>query len=80
MARPVKLRCVAQLPRTSFFRPVGVPVNALQGVCLSLEEIESIRLKDLEGLDQEGSAQKMRISRSTFIAYWRRAGKNWLML
>ena len=66
MARPVKLRCVAQLPSTSFFRPVGVPVNVLQGVCLSLEEIESIRLKDLEGLDQEGCAERMRISRPTF--------------
>ena len=66
MARPVKLRCVAQLPNTAFFRPVGIPTNALQGVCLSVEEVESIRLKDLEGLEQEECAQKMRISRPTF--------------
>jgi len=31
-----------------------------------VEEIESIRLKDFEGLDQEGCAQRMRISRPTF--------------
>jgi len=66
MARPVKLRCVAQLPGTGFFRPAGIPTNALQGVCLSVEEIESIRLKDLEGLEQEECAQRMHISRPTF--------------
>ena len=49
MARPEKLRCVAQLPNVGFFKPAGIPANALQSVCLSLEELESIRLKDLEG-------------------------------
>jgi len=66
LARPVKLRCVAQLPSTGFFRPVGPAASVLQKVCLSVEEIESIRLKDLEGLEQEESAQKMHISRPTF--------------
>lgn len=66
MARPAKLRYVAQLPGVGFFRPVGVPANVLQGVRLSVEEIESIRLKDLEGLDQEECAQRMHISRPTF--------------
>ncbi len=66
MARPVKLRCVAQLPGAGFFRPVGIPANLLQGVCLSVEEIEAIRLKDLEGLEQEECAQRMHISRPTF--------------
>jgi len=66
MSRPVKLRCVAQLPGAGFFRPVGIPANVLQGVCLSVEEVESIRLKDLEGLEQEECAQRMHISRPTF--------------
>ena len=66
MARPAKLRCVAQLPNIGFFRPMGIPANALQSVRLSLEELESIRLKDLEGLEQEECAQQMRISRPTF--------------
>jgi predicted DNA-binding protein (UPF0251 family) len=66
MARPAKLRCVAQLPTAGFFKPVGVPVSVLQRVRLSLEEVESIRLKDLEGLEQEECAQQMRISRPTF--------------
>jgi predicted DNA-binding protein (UPF0251 family) len=66
MARPVKLRCVAQLPNTGFFRPVGIPVNVLQGVRLSVEEAEAIRLKDLESLEQEECADKMHVSRPTF--------------
>jgi predicted DNA-binding protein (UPF0251 family) len=66
MARPEKLRCVAQLPNVGFFRPVGIPASALQGVRLSLEELESIRLKDLDGLEQEECAQQMRVSRPTF--------------
>jgi predicted DNA-binding protein (UPF0251 family) len=66
MSRPEKLRCVAQLPNVGFFKPVGIPAHALQGVRLSLEELESIRLKDLEGLEQEECAQQMRVSRPTF--------------
>jgi predicted DNA-binding protein (UPF0251 family) len=66
MARPGKLRQVAQLPRMSFFRPAGIPANVLQRIRLLVEEAKAIRLKDLEGLDQEACAQKMRISRPTF--------------
>ncbi len=66
MSRPVKLRYVAQLPSTAFFRPVGIPGGSLQEVRLSLEEAESIRLKDLEGLEQEECAERMHISRPTF--------------
>jgi len=41
-------------------------MSNLQTVHLSLEELESMRLKDLEGLEQEDCAQQMRISRPTF--------------
>jgi predicted DNA-binding protein (UPF0251 family) len=57
---------VAQVPQVGFFKPAGIPVNELQAIRLSLEEIESMRLKDLEGLEQEECAQQMRISRPTF--------------
>ena len=66
MARPAKLRCVAQLPNVGFFKPAGIPASALEGIRLSLEELESIRLKDFERLEQEECAQQMRISRPTF--------------
>lgn len=38
----------------------------LEEVCLSVEEVEALRLKDLEGLEQEQCAQRMHISRPTF--------------
>ena len=35
-------------------------------MCLSVEEAEAIRLKDLDGLEQEECAQRMNVSRPTF--------------
>jgi predicted DNA-binding protein (UPF0251 family) len=66
MPRPAKLRCVARLPNASLFKPAGIPASGLQSVRLSLEELEAMRLKDLEELEQEDCARQMRISRPTF--------------
>lgn len=66
MPRPVKFRRVDFIPRVAAFKPVGVPLSALDQVSLSIEEAEAIRLKDLEGLQQEDCAEQMRISRPTF--------------
>ena len=57
-ARKVAMCC--SIAECGLFRPVGITANTLQGVTLSLEEVESIRLKDLEGLEQEECAQQMR--------------------
>jgi predicted DNA-binding protein (UPF0251 family) len=59
-------RRVDYLPRITSFKPAGVPVAQLQETRISIEEVEAIRLKDLEGLEQEESARKMNVSRSTF--------------
>ncbi len=66
MARPVKWRHVAALPQATYFKPAGVPLRALEDVALTVEEAEAIRLKDLEGLEQEECAESMRVSRPTF--------------
>jgi len=66
MPRPLKCRRVAFLPEATYFKPAGVPLRLLDEVILSVEEAEAIRLKDLEGLAQAPSAEKMNISRSTF--------------
>lgn len=66
MPRPPKCRRVAFLPSVTYFKPAGIPLRALQEVRLSLEEAEAIRLKDLEGLEQEEGAGRMNISRPTF--------------
>ena len=66
MGRPLLWRRVNFIPPITYFKPAGVPLTALQEVCLSVEEAEAIRLKDLEGLEQEECAQRMSVSRSTF--------------
>ena len=66
MPRPPKLRCVSFIPQITHFQPVGVPLPRLKEICLSVEEAEAIRLKDLEGLEQKECAQRMHISRPTF--------------
>ncbi len=66
MGRLPLWRRVHNLPRVNYFKPSGVTSAQLQEVILSIEEAEAIRLKDLEGLEQEECAQKMKISRSTF--------------
>ena len=54
------------MPQITYFKPAGVPLASLQEICLSVEEAEAIRLKDLEGLELEECAQKMNVSRTTF--------------
>ena len=57
MPRPPKCRRVAFLPQATYFKPAGVPLRILDEVVLSVEEAEAIRLKDLEGLEQEEGAE-----------------------
>lgn len=64
--RPPKWRRVSFIPQVTYFKPAGIPLRNLQEVHLSVEEAEAIRLKDLEGLEQEECAEKMNISRPTF--------------
>lgn len=66
MPRPPKCRRVEFLPDVTYFKPAGIPLRVLKEVRLSVEEAEAIRLKDLIGLDQEQSAERMNISRPTF--------------
>lgn len=66
MGRRQRWRRVSSIPQISYFKPVGSPMAELEEVKLLVEEAEAIRLKDLEGMEQEACAEKMNISRSTF--------------
>ena len=48
------------------FKPCGLPNHTLETLQLSKDEMEAIRLADLEGLYHENAANKMEISRPTF--------------
>ena len=66
MPRPCKCRNVHSSPQADYFKPRGIPLSQLEEVILTIDELEAIRLADLEGLYQEDAAKKMNISRQTF--------------
>ena len=66
MTRPCCLRHIDANPCVVYFKPAGIPVRMLEEVILTLDELESLRLADLNGLYQEQAAEKMKISRPTF--------------
>lgn len=66
MPRPRKCRIIECKPDATYFKPRGIPLVDLVEVSLSIDELESIRLADLEGLYHKDAAAKMQISRQTF--------------
>ena len=66
MPRPCRCRRIRCKPDANYFKPRGIPLDMLEEVNLTLDELEAVRLADLEGLYQEDAAKKMNISRQTF--------------
>lgn len=66
MPRPRHFRRVGCLPQANFYKPRGIPLSILQHINLTVDELEAIRLADLQGLYQQHAAEKMNISRQTF--------------
>lgn len=66
MPRPIKCRRVACMPGVTYFKPAGIPLRMLDEVSISVEELEAMRLKDIEKLKQQQCARRMDISRSTY--------------
>ncbi|MBN1941406.1 MAG: DUF134 domain-containing protein [Candidatus Diapherotrites archaeon] len=75
MVRPKKNRFVEAEPETTYFKPRAIPLSELEEVCLSIEEIEALKLKFLNELEQEEAAKKMQVSRTTFWRIFSSAGK-----
>lgn len=66
MSRPTKFRRVEFFPENNYFVPIGKPKCDLKEIILKVEELEAMRLKDIEELNQEECAKRMKISRQTF--------------
>jgi len=66
MPRPRCQRWIGFVPDATYFKPAGIPLRALAEVIVTLDEIEALRLADLEGRYQEEAAERMKISRPTF--------------
>ncbi len=67
MGRPVKWRRIEQMPSFRHFSP-DLPKSRgePEEIILLVEELEAIRLKDQEMLEQEACAEQMQVSRATF--------------
>jgi len=65
-ARPILDKIVNTVPLFVYYKPQGIPITKLDELNLTMEEIEALNLKDMQGLNQIEAARKMCISRSTF--------------
>ncbi len=66
MTRPRLSRKIRFDPRVTYFKPRGVPLRLLKVTALTLEEVEALRLKNVENLGQIECAKRMHTSQSTF--------------
>lgn len=64
--RPKKTRWIKCLPGERCFRPLCKPLDKVEGVYLTLDEFEAVRLVCLEELKHVNAAKLMKISRPTF--------------
>ena len=64
MPRPKCCRHIGAMPGRTCFQPEGALSS--EEMLLTLDEYESLRLADLEGLYQEQAASRMNVSRQTF--------------
>ena len=65
MGRQKKPRYCQEFSGFNLFKPSGVPLAQLEIVEIALDELEAVRLCDLEGHDQSRAAEEMEISRGT---------------
>ncbi len=64
--RPRNPRIIKCDPIHQYFKPRGIPLTDIKGeVDLTLEELETLRLSDMEGLQQKEVGEKMNISQSS---------------
>lgn len=66
MPRPRKCRMIESGPIKRCYKPNGISMRELNQVVLKNDQLEAIRLADMEQMDQESAAVQMNISRPTF--------------
>ena len=75
MTRPKIPRRLRFDPNVFYFKPRGIPLHQLEEVELLPDEIEALKLHDVDNLNQIKSAQKMNISQPTFARILNKAYK-----
>lgn len=65
MPRPRKGRKVCCLPESNLFGPITPNPHDREIMLMTVEEYETLRLIDLDGLSQEEASVRMHVARST---------------
>lgn len=73
MARPIKCRRVCHFPETVAFFPEGK--TDYEPIVLTIDEFETIRLIDKEGLSQAACAKQLGVARTTVQSIYEKARK-----
>jgi predicted DNA-binding protein (UPF0251 family) len=63
--RPRLRRTINDAAESRCYKPCCCPEEASEGITLRPDELELLRLVDLEGLEQEEAAEKLGVSRKT---------------
>jgi predicted DNA-binding protein (UPF0251 family) len=66
MPRPKRHRIINFEPDVTYFKPRGVPMRILEEVRVAPDELQAIKLYDVDQLSQTEAAEKMGISQPTF--------------
>jgi len=73
MPRPRIPRCLQFTPNVYYFKPQGIPLRMLKEVVLLPDELEALKLYEVDGLNQTQAAERMKISQPTFARILERA-------
>jgi predicted DNA-binding protein (UPF0251 family) len=66
MPRPKLPRRLCFNPDVVYFKPQSIPLRLLEEVVLESDEIEALKLHDVDGLEQIQAAREMKVSQPTF--------------
>jgi len=75
MSRPRKLRTVCSIPDSNSFGPRNGMMDPMNTVTMTVDEYETIRLIDWEGMLQEECAVQMNVARTTAQSIYSEARK-----
>ncbi|HKL43866.1 MAG TPA: DUF134 domain-containing protein [Candidatus Absconditabacterales bacterium] len=71
--RMKKNRRVNFQSNVDLFKPIGIPRSQLEETVLGHDEVETLRLKNIEKMDVVSGAKEMEISKSTFARIYKQA-------
>jgi predicted DNA-binding protein (UPF0251 family) len=66
MTRPKLPRFIKFKPNIYYFKPRGIPLRSLEEITLFPDELEAIKIYNIDGFEQIEAAKMMNISQPTF--------------